>query len=134
MVTSCYQTAPAGAPISTKKSYAPIHSRAGRLAIRFVSLHASGLGGALRAPLGPVAAPLVPRYALLPAPTPPRTSSAPQRQFQPSPRERIGRAVLWRFHPFGAGESARAASADGSAAPRGGRVGLSAISFLMARQ
>src|SRR5207245_1109434 len=30
----------------------------------------SGLGGALRAPLGPVVAPLVPRYALLPAPTP----------------------------------------------------------------
>src|SRR5260370_36559777 len=29
-----------------------------------------GLGGALRAPLGPVAAPLVPRCALLPAPTP----------------------------------------------------------------
>src|SRR5260370_7618972 len=35
------------------------------------SLHASsGLGGALRAPLGPVVAPLVPRCALLPAPTP----------------------------------------------------------------
>src|SRR3977135_3289387 len=30
----------------------------------------SGLGGALRAPLGPVVAALVPRYALLPAPTP----------------------------------------------------------------
>src|SRR5437879_1840739 len=30
----------------------------------------SGLGGALRAPLGPVVAPLVPRFALLPAPTP----------------------------------------------------------------
>ena len=30
----------------------------------------SGLGGALRAPLGPVVAPLVPRCALLPAPTP----------------------------------------------------------------
>src|SRR5713226_4776590 len=29
-----------------------------------------GLGGALRAPLGPVVAPLVPRCALLPAPTP----------------------------------------------------------------
>src|SRR5438105_3248953 len=52
-----------------------------------VTLHKSGvdtlpgLGGALRAPLGPVVAPLVPRYALLPAPTPrmmglrpPRTS------------------------------------------------------------
>src|SRR5437016_5011024 len=30
----------------------------------------SGLGGALLAPLGPVVAPLVPRSALLPAPTP----------------------------------------------------------------
>ena len=30
----------------------------------------SGVGGALRAPLGPVVAPLVPRCALLPAPTP----------------------------------------------------------------
>src|SRR5437868_9337663 len=84
----------------------------------------SGLGGALRAPLGPVAAPLVPRCALLPAPTPRRTSSAPQRHSEPSPRERIGRAVLWRFHRSGAGESARAASAHGCAAPRGRRVGL----------
>src|SRR5207253_7432576 len=38
----------------------------------------SGLGGALRAPLGPVAAPLVPRCALLPAPTPRVRAPPPQ--------------------------------------------------------
>ena len=41
-------------------------------------LDASGLGGALRAPLGPVAAPLVTRCALLPAPTPRVRAAAPQ--------------------------------------------------------
>jgi len=52
----------------------------------------SGLGGALRAPLGPVAAALVPRFALLPAPTPrmmglrpPSALLAPKR----SPTQRI---------------------------------------------
>src|SRR6266852_5949687 len=41
----------------------------------------SGLGGALRAPLGPVAAALVPRCALLPAPTPRMMRLRPLRSF-----------------------------------------------------
>src|SRR5712692_6392036 len=49
------------------------HGDASRAAIRvyhFAPCAMYGLGGALRAPLGPVVAPLVPRCALLPAPTP----------------------------------------------------------------
>jgi len=45
---------------------------------------AAGLGGALRAPLGPVAAPLVPRCALLPAPTPRVRAPHLKGRFHPS--------------------------------------------------
>src|SRR6266851_3160419 len=50
--------------------------------IRYGRLRSSGLGGALRAPLGPVVAALVPRCALLPAPTPRMMGLRPMRASQ----------------------------------------------------
>src|SRR5438132_13779085 len=62
-------------------------------------LDASGLGGALRAPLGPVAAAVVPRCALLPAPTPRGTCSAAagSRQSFPLSRMRHAGALVRRI-------------------------------------
>src|SRR5213592_1512090 len=87
-------------------------------------LDASGLGGALRAPLGPVAAALVPRCALLPAPTPALRAPPPQaRDYLPL----VAYASRWRArsaHRLDSSSLERESELFGAAArTRGGGAG-----------
>src|SRR3981189_3800850 len=87
----------------------------------------SGLGGALRAPLGPVVAPLVPRCALLPAPTPRVRAVRPRNVGDIDTVDCEPSGLGGAHHTFGMSEvkigSEGAGSASGEAPSAGGGGG-----------